>query len=71
MNKDILLSQLKALNISPRYYSLGGEIKDDAYNIEKLSNNQFAFYYLERKEKIGLKIFQTEVEVLDHFIAVH
>ncbi len=68
MNKNCLLDKLKSLNVDIKYYSLGYEIKDNAYDIEKLSNNKFAVYYLERNEKVGLKIFETEIEALDHLI---
>ncbi len=68
MEKVELLRKLIKLNVPPRYYSIGEEIKDYAHNIEKLYNGTYAVYYLERGEKSGLKIFNTEEEALSKLI---
>ena len=68
MTKTDLLSKLLQLNLSSKYYSLGNEIKEDAYNIERLYNGKYALYFLERGEKVGLKIFNTENEAIGQLI---
>ena len=57
-----LVKELKKLNVDPRYYAYGGELKNNAYNIEKMYNGKFAVYYLERGEKCGLKVFDKETD---------
>ena len=57
MTKEELLKKLEVLNVHPKYYSLGVEIKDLAYNIELMSNGSYAVYYLERNEKNGIKYY--------------
>jgi hypothetical protein len=64
MKKEELLKRLIHLNVNPIHYSIGQEIKDDACNIERLANGQYAVYYLERGEKCGLKVFDNEDEAL-------
>lgn len=64
-----LLKELINLNIHPRHYSIGPEIKDNAYNIERVPNGHYAVYYLERGEKIGRKVFDTEEKALAELIA--
>lgn len=56
------------LNVHPRHYSIGIEIKDNAINIERLSNGKYDVYYLERGEKNSCKTFDTETEALDNLI---
>jgi hypothetical protein len=68
MEKSELLKKLIKLNIHPKFYSIGEEIKDNAENIEKRSNGSFLVYYLERGEKNNLKIFGSEEEALEELI---
>jgi|TARA_Y100000589_G_C26984647_1_gene560066 hypothetical protein len=62
MNNQELIKQLNKLKVDPKYYAIGGELKDNAHNVERLYNGTYAVYYLERGEKCGLKIFDTESE---------
>lgn len=64
MEKAELLKRLIQLNVHPKHYSIGGEIKDYAQNIERLHNGKYAYYYLERGEKNGFKVFDSEDEAL-------
>lgn len=69
MNKEQLLIKLILLNIHPKYFSIGSEIKENAYNIEKLFDGKYAVYYLERGEKIALKTFDSDEEALSQLIS--
>lgn len=69
MDKVQLLKQLINLNIPPRYYSIGPEIKESAHNIELLASGKYALYYLERGEKVGMKIFDTEDDAMTALIS--
>lgn len=64
MKKEGLLAELTALNVLQKYYSIGNEIKDDAYNIERTANGKYAFYYYERGEKQGYREYEEEDEAL-------
>ena len=68
MNKEELLRKILSLNIHPKYFSVGVEIKDNAYNIERYHDGRYAVYYLERGEKNGLKLFDTEEEALQQLM---
>ncbi len=68
MEKEELLKKLIMLNVHPKFYSIGVEIKDNAINIERLYNGKYAVYYLERGEKNDLKTFDTEEEALAELI---
>lgn len=68
MTESELLERLIKLNVPPKYYSIGGEIKDNAHNIELLPDRTYAVYYLERGEKAGKKIFRTKEEALAKLI---
>lgn len=68
MSVEDLLKKLIGMNIHPRHYTIGQEIKDYATNIELLANGKYAVYYLERGEKVGLKKFATEEEALTELI---
>jgi hypothetical protein len=57
MTKEELMKRIEELKIHPKYYSLGIEVKDLAYNIEQMPNGSYAVYYLERNEKCGIKYF--------------
>lgn len=60
MNKIELITKLILKGINEKYYSLGEEIKENAYNIELLPNGRYAVYYMERGEKSELKEFSNE-----------
>ncbi len=62
MTKQELVKKLENFNVNPRYYAIGGELKDNAYNVEKLTNGTYSVYFSERGEKCGLKTFGQENE---------
>ena len=68
MEEKELLETLIKLNVLPKYYSTGYEIKDYAYNIEQLASGSYAYYYLERGEKLGYKEFGSKTEALGKLI---
>lgn len=68
MSIEVLLKTLIMMNVHPKYYSIGVEIKDDAYNVERLPNGKFAEYYMERGTNNGLKVFDTEQEALQQLV---
>jgi len=68
MNEAEILEELSSLKILPKYYSIGYEIKDYAYNIERLADGRYAYYYLERAEKIGYQVYDNKVDALAKMI---
>lgn len=68
MNKEELIKKLISLNVHPKYYSVGVEIKDNAHNIERLYNGKYAVYYLEKGKKNGFIVFDSEEEALEELI---
>ncbi|MFO7951519.1 MAG: hypothetical protein R6U91_01735 [Bacillota bacterium] len=60
MTKQELIKELERLKVNPKHYAIGGELKDNAHNVERLADGSYATYYLERGEKCGLKIFDSE-----------
>ncbi|MFY0482522.1 hypothetical protein ACI6PS_07935 [Flavobacterium sp. PLA-1-15] len=64
-----LLKKLIRLNIHPKFYSIGFDIKENAYNIERMFNGEYALFYLERGERINERVFKTEEEALLHLIS--
>ncbi len=69
MTKEHLIVKLISLNIHPKYFSISIEIKENAYNIEKLFDGKYAVYYLERGEKNELNTFDSEEEALSQLIS--
>jgi len=65
MKKEGLLAELTALNVLQKYYSIGNEIKDDAYNIERIANGKYAYYYYERGEKQGYREYEALVKLIE------
>jgi len=64
MEEKKVLEELIQLNVLPKYYSIGYEIKDYAYNIEKLAKGKYAFYYYERGKKMGYQEYESKCEAL-------
>jgi hypothetical protein len=62
MTNDELIRELEKLKVKAKYYSIGGELKDNAINVERLPNGEYAVYYLERGDKVGLRVFKSELE---------
>ena len=61
MNRLDLKKELDELNISPRVYSLFGEVSPDTIIIDKISNNRWEVYYFDEKgNRDTEKEFQSE-----------
>ena len=61
MTKGEFLKTMKTWNVASRYYSISEEKKENAVNLEKISDDLYCVYYLERGEKIEMKSF-TKIE---------
>ena len=64
-----LLKNLNNLNVSPKYYGILGNIKDDAYIIEQLSNGKYKVYYSERGEQCEVKVYENESEACKELLS--
>lgn len=69
MNFKELLEKLNNLNVSPKYYGILGNLKDDAYIIERLSNGKYKVYYSERNEQCEVKIFENESDACKELLS--
>lgn len=70
MNKTELVQKLEDLKIHPKYYSIGIEVKDNAYNIERIYDGTYAVYFLERGEKNDLHVFNDEEDANDFIYSI-
>ena len=61
MTKDEFLNTMKTWNVSSQYYSISEERKENTVNLEKISDDLYSVYYLERGEKIETRNF-TKIE---------
>jgi hypothetical protein len=66
MKKEELIRRMCELNVHERYFSLEYEIKDYAFNIEKLANGLFSVYFLENSEKCKVKTFSMIEEAYQY-----
>ena len=61
MTKGEFLKTMKTWNVASQYYSISEERKEYAVNLEKISDDLYSVYYLERGEKIEARNF-TKIE---------
>lgn len=65
MTKDELLTYLRKHNVSERYYSLNGELKNDAI-VLKESIVGWEVFYFERGNRYDVSVFESIEDALIH-----
>ncbi len=61
-SRNETIERLNNLNVHEKFYGIDGEIKEGAYNLVRRSDGKYETYFLERGEKNGLRVFETENE---------
>lgn len=70
MNLQELEHQLRTARVRPDSYSLDGTPKEDALILEPPSRTGWIIYYSERGFRKGEKIFVTEKQACNEFLAM-
>jgi len=68
MDRDELKNALIASGISSAAYSLSGGTSNESYVLVQESEGQWAVYYCERGQRVGLRLFSSESEACEHFL---
>lgn len=68
MTKAELAAKLIEIGVPKGDYSLSGGLPNEAYCLEH-SGGKWRVYYSERGERTGLKVFDSEEEACDYFLA--
>ena len=68
MTKDQLIQELTRLKINPVFYSLDGELKENAVILKKIKDNKIAVFFLERGEAVNPKIFKEYDKAHDEIL---
>lgn len=60
MDRQEFLKRMDELKVHPKFYSIDGIAKEYAFNLQELSKNKFAVFYLEKGEKIDENTFDNK-----------
>lgn len=68
MDRAELERKLEQAGVSPEIYSLYGGLPSERFVLDKRTDGRWEFYYSERGDKSGVRVFDLEAEATQYFL---